>query len=218
MQHQLIVKHYGTTQYENTWRAMQNFTEQRTPETIDEFWLVEHWPVFTQGQAGKAEHVLNPGNIPIVQSDRGGQVTYHGPGQIVLYILIDIQRKTLAIRTLIRTLEQTIVDLLAQYGIPAATRCQAPGVYVNDAKIASLGLRIRRGYSYHGLSLNVTMDLEPFSRINPCGYRDLAVTQLSAFQPAVSLAMVTGDLVEHLARSLGYTTITAIDLRKVSER
>lgn len=207
MHKQLLIRYLGNRTYKQTWEAMQHFTQQRTANTKDEFWVVEHPPVFTQGQAGKSEHILNPGDIPIVQTDRGGQVTYHGPGQLVLYTLIDIQRKHLAIRTLINALENALIALLKDYNIPASTRCGAPGVYVEDAKIASLGLRIRRGCSYHGLSLNVNMDLEPFTRINPCGYSDLKVTQISIFKPGASSATVTANLVTHLMQGLGYTVL-----------
>jgi len=164
---------------------MQAFTAARNESTPDELWLLEHPPVYTQGQAGKPEHVLNPGAIPIVQIDRGGQVTYHGPGQLVAYLLLDLKRRKLGVRDLVRRMEQSVIDLLADYGIESYGKVDAPGVYVQregvEAKIAALGLRIRNGYSYHGLSFNVNMDLEPFSRINPCGYAGLAVTQLADF-------------------------------------
>jgi lipoyl(octanoyl) transferase len=190
---------------------MKKFTEERHSQTPDEFWIVEHHPVFTQGQAGKPEHLLNPENIPVVQTDRGGQITYHGPGQLVIYTLLDIQRKNLAVRTFIKQLEQGIIDLLRDYHISASTQCGAPGVYVSEAKIASLGLRIKRGCSYHGLSLNIAMDLEPFQRINPCGYADLKVIQISDFCPSISLPEIIPRLVAHLARILGYTTVITAD-------
>jgi lipoyl(octanoyl) transferase len=157
---------------------MQEFTDSRDPSTEDELWLLQHPPVFTQGQAGKAEHLLMPGDIPVVQSDRGGQVTYHGPGQWVVYLLIDLRRRRLGVRDLVDLIEQSVVAVLADLGIPSAPRRDAPGVYVDGAKIASLGLRVRRGCSFHGLALNVDMDLEPFSRINPCGFEGLAVTSV----------------------------------------
>lgn len=165
--------------YEDVWREMQAFTLNRTPETPDELWLVQHPAVFTQGQAGKPEHILDPHNIPVVRTDRGGQVTYHGPGQLVVYLLIDVRRRHMGVRQLVDLIEQTVIEVLSSYGIAAETRKRAPGVYVNDRKIAALGLRIKQGCSYHGLSLNIDMDLEPFSYINPCGYRDLKVTQVA---------------------------------------
>ena len=169
----------GATRYVDTFSRMRTFTADRSPTTLDEIWLTEHQPVFTQGQAGKPEHVLAPGDIPIVQSDRGGQVTYHGPGQIVGYLLFDLRRMNLGVRDLVTGIERAIVDVLAGYGIQGQPRADAPGVYVDGRKIASLGLRVRRGCSYHGLSLNVSMDLEPFQRINPCGLTGMEVTQLA---------------------------------------
>jgi len=174
-----LCRDLGRTQYRAVFASMQSFTAARDADTKDELWLTEHEPVFTQGQAGRAEHVLAPGDIEVVQSDRGGQVTYHGPGQLVVYLLIDMRRAGLAPRGLVNVIEGALIDLLAGYGIAAANRTDAPGVYVAGAKVASLGLRIRRGCSYHGLALNVHMDLEPFSRINPCGLRGLEVTQLA---------------------------------------
>ena len=172
----LGVRELGVQAYEPVWHAMQDFTNQRTADTADELWLVQHPPVFTQGQAGKAEHLLLPGDIPVVQVDRGGQVTYHGPGQLVAYPLVDVRRLGLGVRELVSRIEQSLIDLLASYGVSAEARADAPGVYVNGAKIASLGLRIRRGCSFHGLALNVDMDLQPFQRINQCGYAGLAMT------------------------------------------
>ncbi len=174
------VRQLGQQEYEQVWQAMRTFTDQRTHCTEDELWVVEHPAVFTQGQAGKAEHILSVSDIPVVQSDRGGQVTYHGPGQIVIYLLLDIKRRGIKVRPLITLLEETIIELLEKYGINAASRKDAPGVYVDHKKIAALGLRIRRNGCYHGLSLNVDMDLTPFQQINPCGYHRLQVTQLSA--------------------------------------
>ncbi len=188
---------------------MTDFTNQRTPETIDQLWLVEHPPVFTQGQAGKAEHLLFPGDIPVVQSDRGGQVTYHGPGQLVAYPLLDLRRLKIGVRELVTSIEQTIVATLTYYGIESAAKPDAPGVYVNGDKIASLGLRVRRGCSFHGLALNVAMDLAPFQRINPCGYQGLAMTQMKDLllnPPA--LEDVQTQLVAEFARKLGYETCT----------
>ncbi len=203
----IIIRKLGLMPYNITWQHMKDFTNQRTLSTPDQFWLVEHPPVFTQGQAGKSEHLLNPGSIPIIQSDRGGQVTYHGPGQLVVYVLINLKRKNLGIKLLTTHLEQAIIALLDQYHILAQTKLKAPGVYVNDCKIASLGLRIRHGYSYHGLSLNVNMDLEPFNRINPCGYPELKMTQMREFKNAVSTTEVAPQLITALMHQLGYTTI-----------
>ena len=170
----------GRVAYEPTWRAMQQFTETRTADTPDEIWLLEHDPVFTLGMNADPAHVLAAGNIPVVRIDRGGQVTYHGPGQLVIYPLIDVRRAALGVRDLVTALERAVIDYCAQFSIQAECRANAPGVFVNGAKLASVGLRIRRNGSYHGLALNVNMDLEPFSRINPCGYTGLAMTQLAA--------------------------------------
>ena len=189
--------------YETVWRAMQTFTDQRDENTPDELWLVEHPPVFTQGQAGRAEHILAPGDIPVIQVDRGGQVTYHGPGQIVAYPLIDIGRLEMGVRTLVTGIEQAIIDVLQFYGVEAQLQEGAPGVYVDGVKIASLGLRIRKGKSFHGLSFNINMDLEPFQRINPCGYEGLQVTNLSAFTE-VSMHEVEDRLIAGLSEVLGY--------------
>ena len=177
-------KDLGITDYQSVFAAMQQFTEQRTPDTVDEVWFTQHQPVFTQGQAGKAEHVLAPGDIPVVQTDRGGQVTYHGPGQITAYLLFDIRRRKLGVRDLVTGIELSMVDTLRAYHIDAEPRADAPGVYIDGNKIGSLGLRVRRGCSYHGLSLNVDMDLEPFSRINPCGLMGVAVTHMAQFGAA----------------------------------
>lgn len=201
----LTVRRLGTRDYQPVWRAMQEYTERRGADSADELWLVEHPPVFTVGLNGKPEHLLAPGDIPVVQIDRGGQVTYHGPGQLVIYPLLDLRRLKLGVRQLVTSLEQAVIDLLGDYGITAVGRRDAPGVYVDGAKIAALGLRVRRGCSYHGLSLNVAMDLEPFARINPCGYPDLRVTQLSALAGPVEMAAVAQGLSVHLARGLGVT-------------
>lgn len=202
----LRVRRLGQADYEPVWRAMQRFTDDRTEQTIDELWLVEHLPVFTQGQAGKAEHVLAPGNIPVVQVDRGGQVTYHGPGQIVAYPLVDLRRRHMGVRDLVSRIEESIIQVLARQGVAGERIAGAPGIYVNGAKIASLGLRVRRGCTFHGLAFNVDMDLEPFQRINPCGFQGLEVTQLVSFQP-VSLPEIEDLLVEQLAQQLGYTDV-----------
>lgn len=204
MHNQIIIRKLGLCPYEKSFQAMRAFTEGRNENTPDEFWVLEHPPVFTQGQAGKAEHILNPGDIPIVQSDRGGQVTYHGPGQIMLYVLIDVKRKNLGVRKLVNTLEQATIDLLADYNIQAETRKDAPGVYVDGAKICSLGLRIRKGASYHGLSFNVDMDLEPFSRINPCGFTGLKILQLRDLIELPTFETLTEQLILHLSRHLEY--------------
>ena len=201
----LGVRELGVQVYEPVWHAMQDFTNQRTADTADELWLVQHPPVFTQGQAGKAEHLLLPGDIPVVQVDRGGQVTYHGPGQLVAYPLVDVRRLGLGVRELVSRIEQSLIDLLASYGVSAEARADAPGVYVNGAKIASLGLRIRRGCSFHGLALNVDMDLQPFQRINPCGYAGLAMTQLADHVAGpLAMAEVSARLREQLVKHLGY--------------
>lgn len=185
----LLCKRLGVVDYPPVFEAMKTFTDERDASTPDELWLLQHPRVFTQGRAGKAEHVLAPGDIPVVQVDRGGQVTYHGPGQWVIYLLVDVKRRGLGVRALVDVIEQAIVKLLAQYGIDAAPKPEAPGVYVGADKIASLGLRLRRGCSYHGLSLNVDMDLEPFSRINPCGYEGLQVTSMARCLPGKALDM-----------------------------
>lgn len=175
----LLVRRLGVQPYVDTWRAMQSFTNQRQPEQLDELWLVQHPPVFTQGQAGKAEHLLNPGDIPVVQTDRGGQITFHGPGQIVAYPLLNLRRLGLGVRDLVSHLENSVIETLSEWGLAAEARLDAPGVYVQGRKIASLGLRVRRGCSFHGVSLNARMDLSPFQRINPCGYNGLEMTQLA---------------------------------------
>lgn len=200
----LIIRTLGEQPYLDTWHAMQAFTAERHETTPDELWCLEHPPVYTQGQAGKAEHILAPGNIPVVQVDRGGQVTYHGPGQLVIYLLIDLRRAKLGVRELVDMIEQGIVSVLARLGITAAPRPDAPGVYVGDAKIASLGLRVRRGCSFHGLALNVDLDLEPFGRINPCGYQGLAMTSIKDEVSGATLDQVAGSLSSELARRLGY--------------
>ena len=194
----LQVRDLGLRSYDEVYQAMREFTLARTPDTPDELWFLQHPRVFTQGQAGKAEHVLAPGDIPVVQSNRGGQVTYHGPGQIVVYVLLDLQRLGYGIRTLVTRLEHSIIATLAGYGIAAAARADAPGVYVDGRKIASIGLRVTQGRSYHGIALNVDMDLEPFSRINPCGYQGLRMTQLRELGGPTDLVRVGSDLLAHL--------------------
>ena len=200
---EVLVRDLGRTRYQPVFDAMKTFTAERHADTADEIWLTEHEPVFTQGQAGKAEHLLAPGDIPVVQSDRGGQVTYHGPGQIVAYLLLDIRRMPISVRALVSGIENAVIDTLAGYGIEGAPRDDAPGVYVAGAKIASLGLRVRRGCSYHGLALNVAMDLEPFARINPCGLWGMQVTQLADLVEVASLDAVRERLLASLARAYG---------------
>jgi len=203
----LLARRLGISAYEPVWRAMQAFTDSRDENSGDELWLVQHPPVFTQGQAGKAEHVLAPGSIPVIQVDRGGQVTYHGPGQIVAYPLLDIRRMGITVREFVNTIEAAIISVLAHYGVHGERIAGAPGIYVDGDKIASLGLRVRRGRTFHGLAFNVEMDLEPFQRINPCGYAGLRVTQLSALAP-VDLCEVEDRLVGELARQLGYFDVS----------
>lgn len=195
----------GQVDYQPTWQAMQRFTDTRNIDTPDEIWLLQHSPVFTQGQAGKAEHLLFPGDIPVVQVDRGGQVTYHGPGQLVAYLMLDLRRSGMGVRDLVSRIELSLIDLLTSYGVNAAAKPDAPGVYVDGAKIASLGLRIRNGRSFHGLALNVDMDLQPFQRINPCGYAGMAMTQLSSLvREPLMMAEVSARLREQLVKHLGY--------------
>ena len=200
----------GLMDYEPVWHAMQRFTDQRDAHTADEVWLVQHPAVFTQGQAGKAEHLLVPGDIAVVQVDRGGQVTYHGPGQLVAYLLLDVRRSGLGVRELVNRMERSLVDLLAGYGVQAAAKPDAPGVYVDGAKIASLGLRIRKGCSFHGLALNVAMDLAPFSRINPCGYAGLPMTQLCDHAGPIEFAEVSARLRAQLVQHLDYAEQTTL--------
>lgn len=195
----------GQVDYQPTWHAMQRFTDTRGADTPDEIWLLEHAPVFTQGQAGKAEHVLFPGDIPVVQVDRGGQVTYHGPGQLVAYLLLDVRRSGIGVRELVSRIERSLIDTLASYGVTANAKPDAPGVYVDGAKIASLGLRIRNGRSFHGLALNVDMDLQPFQRINPCGYAGMAMTQLADLVAGpIEFSEVSARLREQLVKHLDY--------------
>lgn len=198
----VLVRDLGRRAYAPVWQAMQAFTDARDAATEDELWLVEHDPVFTQGQAGKAEHVLAPGEIPVVQVDRGGQVTYHGPGQIVAYPLLDLRRLGLGVRQLVHRIEQAIIDTLEEWNISAVRREGAPGVYVGEAKIAALGLRVRRGCSFHGLAFNIAMDLSPYQRINPCGYQGLAITQMLDLGGPAQPALVAPVLVRELCRQL----------------
>ncbi len=199
----LIIRQLGLQPYGMVSQAMHQFTDRRDIDTADEIWLVQHPQVFTQGQAGKAEHILAPGAIPVIQSDRGGQVTFHGPGQQIMYVLLNLKRRKLGVRQLVTLLEQTVVTTLARFDIAARARADAPGVYVGDDKICSLGLRIRKGCSFHGLALNIAMDLSPFLRINPCGYAGLRMTQVSELRPGTGLEDVTPVMVTVLLDLLG---------------
>ncbi len=198
------IRSLGRREYEPLWRSMQAFTDSRGDQTPDEIWFTEHPPVFTLGLNASREHVLAPGDIPVIQIDRGGQVTYHGPGQLMVYPLIDLRRAGLGVRDLVTALEQSIIDLAAQYNIVAASRADAPGVYVQGKKIGSVGLRVRRNSSYHGMALNVDMDLEPFTRINPCGFEDLEVTDLAELGVTKDLSELARDLEPYLLRHLGF--------------
>jgi len=197
----------GTWDYEPVWQAMKTFTESRSADTQDEIWVLQHRPVFTQGQAGKPEHLLFTGDIPVVQSDRGGQVTYHGPGQLMAYILVDIKRANMGPRDLVDSIERALVELLAQYGITAQPDKDAPGVYVGKKKIASLGLRIRKGLSFHGLALNVEMDLEPFHRINPCGYAGMEMTQIADYVSQPDIQAIGQKLIASLQQTMSYEDV-----------
>ncbi|PCI70644.1 MAG: octanoyltransferase [Piscirickettsiaceae bacterium] len=205
----LLIRQLGTQDYLSTWQSMKDFCNNRSATTADEVWFVEHPPVYTQGVSGKPEHILNAHDIPVVQSDRGGQVTYHGPGQLVMYVLFDIQRLNIGVRTLVDILEASTINVLKQYGLIAVAKKDAPGVYINDKKIASLGLRVRKGSSYHGLSLNVDMDLTPFSFINPCGYEGLEVTQLSNYHVNCRPIDLAPPLIDELKQQLGYNKLLA---------
>ncbi|MFY8298289.1 lipoyl(octanoyl) transferase LipB [Pseudoalteromonas sp. SS15] len=198
----VIVRQLGLQSYLPIWQKMQDFTDTRDDNSPDEIWFVEHEPVFTQGQAGKAEHVLAPGDIPVIQVDRGGQVTYHGPGQQMMYVLFNLRRLKIGVRELVTWLEKCIVDMLKEYDINAYAKPDAPGVYVNDSKIASLGLRVRRGCSFHGLALNVNMDMSPFMRINPCGYAGMNMVQTSELNGPSQLDEVAQGLVKHMLKRL----------------
>ncbi|WP_217522222.1 lipoyl(octanoyl) transferase LipB [Vibrio metschnikovii] len=207
MDNPLVIRRLDRQDYLPVWQAMHQFTDQRDEQTTDEIWLVEHHPVFTQGQTGKAEHLLNPGNIPVVQSDRGGQVTYHGPGQLVVYVLINLRRKKLGVRELVTRIEQLVIDTLKTYHIDSAARPDAPGVYVDGKKICSLGLRIRKGCSFHGLALNVNMDLSPFLRINPCGYQGMEMVQVCDLGGPDNLPEIEQQMIQELVRLFGYQQV-----------
>ncbi|MBE0362519.1 lipoyl(octanoyl) transferase [Pseudoalteromonas ulvae UL12] len=203
----LIIRQLGQRAYEPTWQAMQNYTDTRDEFSADEIWLVEHDPVFTQGQAGKEEHLLMPGDIPVVKVDRGGQVTYHGPGQQVMYVLFNLRRLKIGVRELVTWLEDCVVSTLADHGVNAYAKPDAPGVYVDDKKIASLGLRVRRGCSFHGLALNVNMDLAPFLRINPCGYAGMAMVQSSDLAGPKTIEQAQAGLIKHIVEKLNVTDV-----------
>ena len=203
----LIIRDLGLVEYTSTWQRMQQFTDQRDDDTIDEIWLLEHPPVFTQGQAGKAEHLLFPGDIPVVQVDRGGQVTYHGPGQLVAYVLLNIKRRNLGVRQLVNLIEQSIIATLAQNQVEAYAKADAPGVYVDEKKVASLGLRVRKGCTFHGLALNVDMDLSPFSRINPCGYAGMQMVQSKDLGGPVSIQQAKQQLSAQLVKLLNVSEL-----------
>ena len=207
----VIIRQLGRQSYEPVWQRMQTFTDTRNDEDQDEIWLVEHDPVFTQGQAGKAEHVLMPGDIPVVQVDRGGQVTYHGPGQQVVYLMLNVRRRKLGVRQLVTAMENAVVKTLGDYGITANARPDAPGVYVNSQKVCSLGLRIRRGCSFHGLALNVNMDLAPFLRINPCGYAGMEMTDCARLGGPQTLDEAGSALLNHLLAELAIETTQTIE-------
>lgn len=203
---ELLVRRLGLQEYEPIWKSMQYFVENADSTRADEIWLLSHKPVYTQGQAGKEEHVLNPGNIPVLQIDRGGQVTYHGPGQLIAYLLLNVKRRKISVRELVDLIERALIASLQDFGIDAGTQANAPGVYVNDAKMAALGLRIKHGWSYHGLSLNVDMDLSPFANINPCGFENLKLTQIADLVADRTLLMrrASQALANHLLTELGY--------------
>ena len=198
----LTIRNLGLQDYDITWQAMQRFTHERTTDTNDELWIVEHPSIYTLGLSGKREHLLTIGNIPVINSDRGGQVTYHGPGQIIIYVLLDIKRLNLGIRQLVKILEQSMISVLAQHDISGLSRIDAPGVYVNDQKIGSIGLRIKKNCSYHGLSLNNNMDLRPFDHINTCGYSGLEVTQLSDLGVTVSSKELADSITQAITAAL----------------
>lgn len=209
----LEVLRLGRRAYEPVWRAMQAYTDTRGPESADQLWIVEHEPVFTLGQAGRREHVLAAGDIPVLEVDRGGQVTYHGPGQVVIYPLLDLRRLRIGVRELVDRIEQSAIDALAGWGVTAERRPGAPGVYVRGAKIMALGLRVRRGCSFHGLAFNVAMDLSPYSRINPCGFKGLEVVSLEALGSPVSYETVADALVHQLAAQFGLHAVETVDRR-----
>jgi lipoyl(octanoyl) transferase len=201
----LLVRRLGVMAYQESYDVMREFTANRDENTSDEIWLLEHPPTFTQGLNGKTEHLLDPGKIPLIQVDRGGQITYHGPGQLIAYLLLDLRRHKMGVRQLVTAMEQSVIDLVSNYGITANARTDAPGVYVGGAKIAAIGLRVKRGRSYHGLSLNIDMDLTPFSHINPCGHPGMVVTDLRTLGVTDSLEKITDKLLDQLKQQLSIT-------------
>lgn len=205
--HSVVVKKLGLCPYRDIWLQMQNFTRNRTADTLDEIWQLEHLPVFTLGQAGKPEHLLNPKDIPIITTDRGGQVTYHGPGQLIIYLLVNLARKNLTIKQMLSYIQNAVIDLLASYKVTAIGDATNPGVYVENAKVCSIGLKVHKGSLYHGLSLNVNMDLEPFSRINPCGQKNLPITQLADLDITADLNIIADLLTTNLITALNYRNI-----------
>lgn len=206
----IIIRDLGLQDYEPIWHLMQEFTAARDENTSDELWCLEHPPVFTMGLNGKKEHILDIKNIPVINIDRGGQITYHAPGQLIVYTLIDLERINMGVKDLVNTIENSIINLLESYEIHAQGKKNAPGVYVNGDKIAALGLRIKRNKSYHGLSLNIDMDLSPFQQINPCGYAGLQVTQIKDLKPESNLTNIKADLISHLSQLFGYTNISTV--------
>lgn len=204
----LIVRSLGLQPYEPVFARMKEFNENRNAETIDEIWYLDHQPVFTQGQAGKVEHLLETGDIPVVQADRGGQVTYHGPGQLIVYLMLDLRRNGLGVRDVVTMMEQGVIATLAHFGVDAYAKPDAPGVYVEQAKVASLGLRVRRGCTFHGLAFNLDMDLSPFLRINPCGYAGMPMTQLVDLVPDADPQEAIRFLVDYLTHKIGYTSVS----------
>ncbi|MCU7799430.1 MAG: lipoyl(octanoyl) transferase LipB [gamma proteobacterium symbiont of Lucinoma myriamae] len=203
----LLVRTLGLQAYTPIWQAMQSFTDKRTSDTTDEIWLLEHEPIFTLGRNAKKEHILSSTHIPLIDIDRGGQVTYHGPGQLIIYLMIDIKRRALGVRKLVSLIEQSIITTLNEYQLKAYAKKEAPGVYIGEAKIAALGLRIKKGCSFHGLSLNVAMNLDPFKQINPCGYKNLEVIQLCDYIEEIQLSQVQQKLTCHLSKNLGYDVV-----------
>ena len=207
----VLVRQLGCQEYEPVWKKMQAFTEQRDENTEDEIWLLQHPPVFTQGLNGKPEHILSSSTIPVIEIDRGGQVTYHGPGQLIVYCLIDLKRKKFGIRQMVSALEQSVIDFLADRQIKAVARKDAPGVYVDDAKISALGLRVKRGCSYHGLSINIDMDMSPFQQINPCGYEGLAVTQLKDLSELPDFKDTEQQLLKKICQQFEIEKVTQVE-------
>lgn len=205
-----LVKKLGLVDYCTTWQAMKDFTSTRTEQTCDEIWLLQHMPVFTQGIAGKLEHILNTHNISVIKTDRGGQITYHGPGQIIAYLLLDIRRLKMGVRELVRSMENAVIGLLAEYDVNATGRTEAPGVYIGEAKIASVGLKIKKNFCYHGVALNVDMDLEPFTYINPCGYPGLRVTQTRDLGVTDNLDIIALKLAQQIQKKLLHRNIKSL--------